>query len=84
MNLKPKINLHCLFQTILCPQTKRLQSSLVMIIHISSCSSLQESQPTQINVHLRAVLHEDEHLLPVDLHPEVVDQVGVVDRLKDP
>ena len=44
----------------------------------------QESQPILINVHLRAVLHEDEHLLSVDLHPEVVDQVGMVDRLEDP
>ena len=34
-------------------------------------------------VHLRTVLHEDQHLLPVDLHPEVVDEVVVVDRLKD-
>ena len=33
--------------------------------------------------HLGTVLHEDQHLLPVDLHPEVVDEVGVVDRLKD-
>ena len=38
----------------------------------------------QLNeVHLGTVLHEDQHLLPVDLHPEVVDEVGVVDRLKD-
>ena len=32
---------------------------------------------------LGAVLHEDQHLLPVDLHTEVVDQVGMVDGLKD-
>ena len=35
-------------------------------------------------VHLRTILHEDEHLLPVDLDSKVVDQVGVVDRLEDP
>ena len=34
-------------------------------------------------VYLRAILHEDEHLLPMDLHPKVVDQMGVVDRFKD-
>ena len=38
----------------------------------------------QLNeVHLGTVLHEDQHLLPVDFHPKVVDEVGVVDRLKD-
>jgi len=32
---------------------------------------------------LRAVLHEDEHLLAVDFHAVVVDQVLVVDALED-
>ena len=34
-------------------------------------------------VHLRTILHEDEHLLPMDLDSKVVDQVRVVDRLED-
>ena len=34
-------------------------------------------------VHLRTILHKDEHLLPVDLDAKVVDQVRVVDRFED-
>ena len=34
-------------------------------------------------VNLRTILHEDEHLLPVDLDSKVVDQVRMVDRLED-
>ena len=37
----------------------------------------------KLYVNLRTILHEDEHLLPVDLHSKVVDQVRVVDRLED-
>jgi len=34
-------------------------------------------------VHLRTILHEDEHLLTMDLDAKVVDQVGMVDWLED-
>ena len=38
----------------------------------------------KLYVHLGTILHEDKHLLPVDLDAKVVDQVGVVDRFEDP